>query len=248
MPASAGLTFQRLLFVIAVQLPAWVGAVQAEDLVSAYTGSSFTRQSDLHIARGASGSDVTFRGVDWSARPLEAAPYYGLRYTHFFSASPAWAFALDYTHYKVYAKTGRTVQVQGVWNGLALNSPAPLGNYVQQFEISHGVNMLSINSIYRWLDMTISSGRLQPYVGAGLTRYWMHSENMVDGVFHETGYQSSGYGFQVLAGASYKITPQVYAFAEAKFNRAKANVDIADGQAESRLRTLHASVGVSYAF
>jgi opacity protein-like surface antigen len=248
MPASAGLTFQRLSFVIAVQLPAWVGAVQAEDLVSAYTGSSFTRQSDLHIARGASGNDITFRDVDWSARPLDAAPYYGLRYTHFFSALPAWAVAVDYTHYKVYAKTGTTVQVQGLWNGLAVNGAAPLVDYVQQFEISHGVNMLSINGIYRWLDMTISSGRLQPYAGAGLTRYWMHSENMVDGVFHETGYQSSGHGFQVLAGASYKITPQVYAFAEAKFNRAKANVDIADGQAESRLRTLHASVGVSYAF
>src|SRR5690349_11663544 len=103
MLASARATFQRISLLIAVQLPAWAGAVQAEDLVSAYTGSSFTRQSDLRIARGASGSDVAFRDVDWSARPLDAAPYYGLRYTHFFSALPAWAVAVDYTHYKIYA-------------------------------------------------------------------------------------------------------------------------------------------------
>lgn len=241
-------TIKSLLLLIASQTLTWGGAVQAEDLVSAYTGSSFTRQSDLHIVQGAAGSDVTFRGVDWSARPLHPAPYYGLRYTHFFPASLAWGVAIDYTHYKVYAKTDRSVPVQGLWNGLTVNTAAPLGNYVQQFEISHGVNTLSINGMYRWLDAAIFGGRFQPYAGAGLTRYWMHSENMVGGVFHETGYQSSGYGLQVLAGASYRITPQVYAFAEAKFNRAKANVDIADGQAETRLRTMHALVGMSYAF
>ncbi|OWW18455.1 hypothetical protein AYR66_00430 [Noviherbaspirillum denitrificans] len=191
---------------------------------------------------------MTFRDVDWSARPLHPAPYYGLRYTHFFTTSPAWAVAVDYTHYKVYAKTDRTVLVQGLWNGSTVNTTAPLANYVQQFEISHGVNMLSINGIYRWQNLAIATGKLQPYAGIGLVYYWMHSESTVGGVFHETSYQSSGNGLQVLAGAQYKITPQVYAFAEAKFNRARADVNITDGQADTRLRTLHALVGLSYAF
>lgn len=175
-----------------------------------YIGTSFTRDSDLRITRP--GTDMTIRDVQWDAHPFNrGAPYYGLRLTRFFEQQPNWGVALDFTHYKMYAKTDRTVSVDGTWKGAAVGGSAPMERYVQHFEISH-------------------------------------SENTVDNVSHETGYQSSGFGYQLLGGAQYRLTDRVNAFVEAKFDSGTAEVDIANGRAETPLRTFHALAGVSYRF
>lgn len=195
------------------------------------------------------GTDMTIRDVQWDAHPFNrGAPYYGLRLTRFFEQQPNWGVALDFTHYKMYAKTDRTVSVDGTWKGAAVEGSAPMERYVQHFEISHGVNVASINGIYRWLNPALADGRLQPYVGLGLAYYWPHSENTVDNVSHETGYQSSGFGYQLLGGAQYRLTDRVNAFVEAKFDSGTAEVDIANGRAETPLRTFHALAGVNYRF
>jgi opacity protein-like surface antigen len=220
----------------------------AENLFSLYGGSSFTRNSALHVTQPARSTDLTLHDVEWGASPLKAAPYYGLRLTHFYDRHPNWGMALDFTHYKMYAKTARVIPVDGVWQGTSVQSAASMDSYVQHFEISHGVNVLSVNGIYRWLAPGLAGGRLQPYAGAGLAYYWPHSENTVGGIAHETGYAASGFGYQVLGGLHYRLSERIGAFVEAKFNSGTATVDIADGQAETSLRTLHAIVGVSASF
>ncbi len=223
------------------------GNAAAENIVSLYTGTSFSRDSDLRLTRP--GTELRIRDVQWDPHPFsQGAPYYGLRLTHFFEQQPNWGVALDFTHYKMYAQTERRVTVDGTWRGAAVGGEAPMNQYVQHFEISHGVNVLSINGIYRWLDSSFAGGRLQPYVGAGLAHYWPHSENTVDNAPHETGYQSSGFGYQLLGGVRYRLTERVNAFVEAKFNSGTAKVDIAGGRAETPLRTFHAVVGLGYSF
>jgi lipid A oxidase len=220
----------------------------AENVFSIYTGSSFTRDSNLQLSQPGAGTAITVRDVKWDADPFKAAPYYGLRYAHFFDRYPAWGVALDFTHYKMIAQTSRVVSVNGTRQGAAVNTPAPMNQYVQRFEISHGVNILSLNGIYRWQHPSFAGGRLQPYAGAGLAYYRPHSENTVDNLFHETAYQSSGFGYQVLGGIQYRMTPRWGAFIEAKFNSGTAKVDIANGRAETPLRTFHALAGISYHF
>lgn len=222
--------------------------VSAENVFSIYTGTSFTRNSDLRIVQPGSGTDFTLRDVEWGADPFKPAPYYGVRLTHFHERYPNWGAALDFTHYKMYAKTNRAVPVDGVWKGAAVNGVAPMDQYVQHFEISHGVNVLSINGIYRWLDLGLAGGRLQPYVGAGLAYYWPHAENTVDNAYHETGYQASGFGYQVLGGVRYRVTERVGAFVEAKFNSGTAEVGVANGRAQTALRTSHAVAGLNFNF
>lgn len=220
----------------------------AENIVSLYTGTSFTRDSDLDLRQSGAGTNLTVYDVAWDADPLKLAPYYGVRVTHFLDRYPNWGVALDYTHYKMYAQTDRIVPVNGVWKGAATNTASPMNQYVQHFEISHGVNIASINGIYRWRSPAFASGRLQPYVGAGLAYYVPHSENTVDNMAHETGYRSSGFGYQVLGGVWYQLTDQVGAFAEMKFNSGTAKVDIANGEAETPLRTFHAMAGLGFRF
>lgn len=233
---------------LAVSLLLQHASAPAETLFSVYGGTSFTRNSDLHIARPGSGTSLTVRDVEWGADPFKPAPYYGLRLTHFNDRYASWGVALDFTHYKMYAKTGQRVAVDGIWNGVPVNATEPMDRYAQRFEISHGVNVLSINGIYRILSTALAGDALQPYAGVGLAYYRPHSENTVDNIFHKTGYQASGFGYQLLGGLQYRMTERLGAFVEAKFNSGTGKVGIAGGNAETPLRTLHAIVGVNYAF
>jgi lipid A oxidase len=236
----------RLCAVLLAAL-ATAGPCGAENVFAMYGGTSFTRDSDLRIKQSG-GTSLHLRDVHWDADPFKAAPYYGLRYTRFLEQHPAWGIALDYTHYKMYAKTGRIIAADGTWQGERIYGSAPMDRYVQHFELSHGVNMLSLNGIYRWQGLGLLQGRLQPYVGAGLVHYWPHSENTVNNLSHETGYQASGFGYQLLGGVQYQIGERWGLFAEIKFNSGTAKVDIAGGDAQTSLRTFHALGGLQYRF
>jgi opacity protein-like surface antigen len=236
------------LTIAALGLLAWQASASAENIFSIYGGTSLTRSSDLRLGQPGAGTGLNLRGVHWDADPFKLAPYYGLRVTHFFEQRPNWGVALDFTHYKMYAQTDRVLPVQGVWKGAAVNTDARMDQYVQHFEISHGVNMLSLNGIYRWTSPYFLGGRLQPYLGAGLAYYRPHSENTVDNRSYETGYEASGFGYQLLGGARYQLSGRWAAFAEMKFNSGTAEVGIADGRAETPLRTFHALGGVQYSF
>lgn len=216
----------------------------AEDLVSVYTGTSFTRNSDLHLRQGASGTDLVLHDIHWDAKPFSDAPYYGVRLTRFFDRNPQWGVALDFTHYKMIAETGRTVAASGTWKGAPAGATVRMNQYVQQFEISHGVNILSLNGMRRWVGL---SG-WQPYAGLGLVYYRPHAESTVDQRSHATGYQSSGFGYQMLGGMQYPLAARWLVFAEAKFNRGRARVEIDDGHARTPLRTFHLVGGVHYSF
>ena len=220
---------------------------RAETFASIYTGSSRTRQGDLQLSQPALGTELNAQGVRWSADPLRLAPYYGLRVTHFADEASAWGFAVDYTHYKIYARTDRQVSVTGTSQGAPVSAVVPLDRFVQRFEISHGVNMLSLNGVYRWPDVQWA-GHLQPYVGLGAAYYLAHAESTVGGLPHETGYRSSGFGAQTFAGLRYRMTERTGVFAEAKYNTGKARVDIAGGRAETPLRTFHLMAGISVDF
>jgi lipid A oxidase len=245
---SAKILTSVTLMLAGIQLFSWHGAASAENVFSLYGGTSFTRNSDLHLTQPGRGTAITVEDVKWKAEAFKPSPYYGLRFTHFFDQMPNWGVALDFTHYKMIAQTGRTVAVNGTLKGAAISGSTPMDRYVQHFELSHGMNMLSINAIYRWLGTGLPDNRLQPYVGAGLAYYRPHSENEVDRAPHETGYQSSGTGYQLLAGVQYRLSRRWSAFAEAKFNSGTAKVDIDNGRAETSVRTFHALAGLSYSF
>lgn len=223
----------------------WSVSLSAENIALVYTGSSFTQNSDLRITQPGVGTDISIRDVKWNADPFKPAPYYGLRLIHFLDQYPNWGIGLDYTHYKMYAEPDRVARVSGTWKGATVNADAPADRYVQHFEISHGVNMLSVIGIYRWRS---AADKLRPYLGGGLTYYVPHSENTVDHRSHATGYESSGGGYQLLGGVQYQLTRKVGIFAEAKFNSGTAKVDIADGRAETPLRTFHVLTGLSFSF
>ncbi len=114
--------------------------------------------------------------------------------------------------------------------------------------ISHGVNTLALNGYHRWtppLGSLLNWLRCKPYAGGGPTYYVLHAENTVDGRHNDEGYTGGGFGYQLLAGIHFRITPLFGVFIEAKHNRGNVEVNVAGGRAETTLKSTQLFVGLS---
>jgi len=215
---------------------------------SIYLGASHIGNSDVRITQPDTGSDATFHDVSWNSESFNNPVYYGIRLNHFFEKHPDWGFGLDFTHDKVFARVDQAVQVDGTWNGAPVNEAARMDQRVQSFSISHGVNTLALNGYRRWslgADSFLPCPRCRPYVGAGPTWYVLHAENTVNGQHNDEGYKSGGFGYQLLLGLHFRITPLLGIFIETKHNRGKVEVDIAGGHAETTLKSTQLLAGLS---
>ncbi len=222
---------------------------RAEMSISAYTGTSDTAKSDLRIRQPSSNSDATFHGVSWEARSFEDSPYYGIRLTWFQTDSSRIGASLDFTHYKIYAETGRTLAVDGSWDGAAVKGVAPMSLRVQHFEVSHGLNLLALNAMYRWplSGTALSEAVWRPYVGAGLVAYVPHAEAVIDGNSTSADYQLGGFGYQILAGLEYRPWRHVSLFGELKQDGGELDLSFEGAtRAKTRVRTFHALAGITY--
>lgn len=224
----------------------------AETTASFYLGTSHTASSDVHISQPGTSSDATFHDVNWNSDSFSNPYYYGLRVSHFFEQHNAWGIGFDYTHDKVFARTDHVVQVTGTWNGTPVNQAARMDQRVQSFNISHGVNILALNIYRRWKSSTSDSffcERCSPYIGVGPTWYVLHPENTVNGLHNNERYMSGGFGYQLLAGLQYGLTPTLGMFIEAKYNSGRIKVEIAgSGSGETTLNTTQLLAGLSAVF
>lgn len=249
---SAALLACKLALLAVGALAGLADTALAETTGSFYLGTSHTSNSDVRIRQPSSGSDATFHSVSWDSESFKNPFYYGIRVNHFFTERPNWGVGFDFTHDKVYARTGQVVHVDGTWNATPVNEDAPMSQRVQSFSISHGVNILALNVYYRWMLQTSQAfprGRWQPYAGAGPTYYLLHPENTVNGQRNDESFQGAGFGYQLLGGLQYGITQTVGAFIEVKRNSAKVEVDTASGgRGETKLQSLQLLAGASVTF
>src|SRR5437763_4080203 len=157
-------TLLALLSLLAIS-PVW-----AETNLSIYIGKSFTDDSDLRL-RQPNSTQLTFHGVSWSDHSFEMPIYYGGRVTHFFQRRPDWGVALDFFHYKVYSDINAVLPVTGTRGSAPVSGSERLGDTIQRFDMTHGVNYLTLNAVHRWrLQMNADAfpyGRLQTYQGTG---------------------------------------------------------------------------------
>jgi hypothetical protein len=233
----------------ATTISCFAGTAGAETSISLYGGTSDTADSDLRIREPGTHSDARFHGVSWQARPFEDSPYYGIRLTYFPTSSSRVGGSFDFTHYKIFAETERAVTVDGVWNGVPVNESVPMNGRVQQFEVSHGLNLAALNMIYRWPigpGAALPETRWQLYVGAGLVVYVPHAEATINGNFTSADYQLAGFGYQMLAGLQCRVSRRVSLFAEVKQDGGEVDMDFQGGtRAKTRVRTIHALAGIA---
>jgi hypothetical protein len=209
-------------------------------VLSFYLGASQTQPSDLRVLQPSRGNDATMHNVPWAGYPFRFEPYYGLRLSYNVPGHPETRITLDFTHYKIYALTDQVVEQDGTWHSEPLQADAPMSERVQSFEVTHGLNMLGLI-----LLQNVSGGLSGAYVGGGLVLYVPHSENRVDGVAGGDRYAFGGFGFQAQAGVQGCVSDHEV-FAEAKYNTGQVSMPIAEGTAQTTLRTTHELAGFDF--
>jgi hypothetical protein len=150
---------------------------------------------------------------------------------------------------KAYSEPGQRVRATGLHRGEAVNREIQLGQIVELYSISHGVNLLLFNLAGRHRLGGRIDGRAPVIVaarfGAGPTV--PHTESRIDGD-HQEQYELGRLGLQVAAGVELRLWRGLYTLGEYKFTRTDQKGKVSSGSAESLLRTHHGVFGLSYHF
>lgn len=219
-------------------------------VVTAYVGGARTSSSPLSISQPSLANELTFEDVQFRSRSFDPPLYYGLRGAHFLRRLPLLGVEAEFIHLKVYSDPRQRVRAGGVRGGAPVNRELELGEIVQQYSISHGVNLLLFNAaVRRGVGRSAESpaGRLIFTGRAGLGPTLPHTESRVEGLAQEQ-YEVGRLAWQAAGSAEIKLWRGLHALGEYKFTRTRQEGKIASGTAESLLRTHHGVFGLSYHF
>lgn len=207
-----------LCLVAALGFPA---AARAEWTAAAYLGASHTVPATLTIDLTSPQVHETHSDVRFTSRSFESPQYFGYRGGWFPSADARVGIEGEVTHLKVYAAEGA------------------LGPLVQRFSISHGLNLVLANVVWR---RPLGKGvRLTARGGAGLAI--PHGESLILGVYQEQ-YEISSAAFQGALGAEKRFRQHITAFGEFKLTTASPKVHVSGGTIEGRYVSQHFAAGL----
>jgi hypothetical protein len=222
-------------------------AARSQWMVSAYLGQAFTRPSDLDIKQPFRNYDLTFHKIHYTSRSFESPHYYGVRIAYLFSQSAPFGIEEEFIHAKVYSDPNEVVRLTGVLGGVPVDASARLGNVVQEFSVSHGLNFLFTNLVggFRLFDesrILFSPMNIVFRVGVGPTI--PHTESTVDGV-HTEQYEFKGPAYQIAGGFQGYLFWRLNFLLEYKFTYTKLkDVTIDRGAASAVVRTHHVVFGL----
>lgn len=221
----------------------------AEPFLDLYTGKSFTRRSDIRITQPAFGNNFTFENVSFDDESFKTSPYYGLRAGYFFESVPAVGLALEFFHFKLLGETAETRHLIGTRSGAPVDAAVRVDSIVQQFNISHGLNYLTLDLLLRHRLLSdgerFRQGRVQLYGGVGVGPVIAHAENRIDGAPNEQRYEVAGAGVQVFLGARGLLFKYFGLFAEYKFTHSSLEVSVASGEGHVEENTHHLVGGIT---
>ncbi len=222
--------------------------LRAEWAVAGYAGATFTQDSYLKIRQPALLTNLRFTGVGYRGDSFDSPLYYGFRSGYYFNSHMG--IEGEFIHLKVYAKVDRPTAVDGTLDGEPINAVVPMDTIVQRFDISHGVNLLLGNFIYRWSffrEPGRQPGRLVLAGRFGLGGTIPHPESTVLEMTNEH-YQLGRWALQAAGGAEVRLWRGLYGLGEYKFTRTPQRVRIYEGHAETLLKTHHIIFGLAYHF
>jgi hypothetical protein len=193
---------------------------EADWTAMAYLGAAATVPARLRLAGPPPAPRLETGPVHFESRSFILPPYYGYR-IGWIPARGALGVEVELIHLKVYAR--------------AADLPAS----IERFSISHGLNLLLGNVV--WRQPRRGRVRVAARVGAGLAI--PHGESRVGGVDREQ-YEISSLALQAAAGPEIVVAAHARIFAEYKVTTAAPAVTVAGGTVSGRYTTQHAVAGV----
>jgi len=221
-----------------------------EWVIAAYLGGARTASSTLRISQPARNTQLAFDAVRLDSRSFDPPLYYGVRGSYFIRGLPFLGIEAEFIHMKVYADPTQRVRVTGRYRDVWLEQELPLGQIVQEYSISHGLNLLLFNLVARarmLRSADVPRGRLLLNARFGLGPTIPHTESTIEGE-RQQQYEWGRAAWQWSAGVEFHLWRGLYALGEYKFTRTRQRGLVVGGFAESLLRTHHGVFGLSYHF
>jgi hypothetical protein len=230
---------------------ATTSSTRAEWRTGVFTGKSFTHSSDLNISQSTQGNDLTFSDIHYSDESFNSPIYYGYRLGYFFESRPYLGVELEFFHFKIFSDPQEQVLTSGIQNGSPIHRIQALGEVVQRFSISHGVNFLLLNLVGRYglfRSLEKPHGRIQWSGRLGIGPTILHPESTIEGVEDEH-YEFNSPGLQLAIGSSVSLWSRSSLLVEYKFTYNKvAEAGLAEGTADTSLFTHHLIGGIEVHF
>ena len=229
-------------------LAAAPGLVRAEAYVAGYVGGAATRAADVTLEQPDLGNRVLLEQVPFSGKSFESAIYYGYRAGYYFTRH--FGLEAELVHLKIHADLNQPVSVRGTLQGSAIRLQAPMARYADQFEISHGLNLVLVNAVFRQALIggpEPASARLTFVGRAGLGPTVPHPETVVFGEA-SSGYELGPLATQAAAGVEAKLWRGLHILAEYKYTFTPTAIAIANGEATLNVHSHHAVTGLAVHF
>ena len=181
-----------------------------------FVGGAFSVPTPLTISQ-AGYPDVRFT-AHYETKPLASRLYYAWRLARW-TTDHGWL--LEHVHHKIYLKTPTSV--------------------VQDFEVSHGYNLVTINRGWK-------RGHNVLVVGGGLVITFPHSDVRGKIYPHKETYKLSGATIQGGVARQLDLSKHVFVTGEGKFSASWARVPIVDGHAKVPNVAFHFLAGGGWQF
>lgn len=204
----------------------------AEINLAFYSGQAFVDDGDLNLNQGK--TNLNFSDVSWNDKSFESPAYYGARIGYWFDSAPNWGVSVDYAHLKNYLEYDKNAVINGTdATGASVNGTMPISNYLQDFNMSHGVNTITFNGQYRWFptgqrDSSLL-GRMQLYSGLGAGFSVPHVEATVSGVRTYEYQEGAGPVINGMLGVNYDLISFLSGFAEYKLTYVNVEDNLTGG-------------------
>jgi hypothetical protein len=218
--------------------------VSAEWTLGVFIGVCRTPDTSLTLRQADRSTEVTLDPVHYDSGSFDSPLYYGYR-VGFFPRARWFGVEGEYIHLKVFADTSRPTHVTGTLDGRPIDETRPFGSVIERFSISHGVNALFVNAVFRRQAAasapTPARWSITGRVGAGPSI--PHPESTIGGIDFEH-YEWGALALQAAGGAEVHVAGPLSVMGEYKLTRTKQDVTVAGGSAQTTLVTHHLAFGV----
>lgn len=185
--------------------------------VEAFLGSSWSARAPLTVRQeGLPEYRIT---AEYSTRPFEEAPYYGVRIARWLGR---WGVALDEVHHKIYLDNTDRV--------------------IRKFRITYGYNLVGLGPMYRVGEWSVLG-----LVGPVLTNPSTNIRGTVvdhKGGILDTGYHVDGLHLSLGVNRRFHVAGLLFVTADARVSRGWVTVDIGNGSADAPNLAGHLLLGL----
>jgi hypothetical protein len=228
----------------ALLLPA---TARAQWYVGTFTGGNVTQASTVTIDQPAFNRLLDFQDVAFDARPLESPQYYGARLGRLVGTG-RFGVEVEFLHVKAIARTDHIVRVVGRDLGVPIDGNLRMDQWVQRHGMTHGLNFLFANVVWRVpIAATSSSAPAAIVLRAGAGPVVPGVDSVVDHVSVQE-YQYAGLGGQLSAGVDIRLRGRLSATVEYKFTGTRPVLDINEGTGAVTALTHHVAAGFAFGF